>query len=649
MCIGIIKRILLLPLILLSLFSSGQVELSNNSEQQLRDTSLTHKDSTRVRYYINTTDSLTLDKLHDVDTSLINTQVYDPLKALSPFNISLGNTGLAAYNQFFAPAGHIGFRYQANVFDAYMFRNNKIKYYDVIKPYTLLKYANGPEKEQLFRLTHSQKLFGRFGFGIDFRFLQSFGTYDRQKSDDKSLCLKLQYFTDNKRYGVIANYIHDKVIVEENGGILYDSIFEQNIETDRRLYKVKLENATNTVKYANIFLNQYFFLSKPSPPLPDSLDSTAVSRKKSWFHLGKLSHSFLWKRDQYLFEDSDPLNEFYQFGPFIDSTLTNDTNYVTTIENDFSWSNLGPDDQPEDKPVYLFFGIKHLLTQLGDSAKTNTFQQLIPYGGFSVFVLKSFRLNFDLSLVLGDYNGGDIAAKAQIQQYLGNKYRNLGMLVVDAKYFLQEPDYFFTKYHGNNFWWDNSFKQQEIIVGKASYNYKNLTAGVVLNQLKNYVFLNTEALPEQKSASFSVLQGFINKSFNWGDFAVKTKLIYQKSTNEEVISLPDFAGFSQISYTKAVFNNAATIQPGVSAYYNTSSFTPRYMPTLRSFYHNNEIKTGNYLIINVFFNVKIKRTRLFATYQHINAPWTGYNYIGIPHYPLQDGAFKFGLYWKFWD
>jgi len=607
-------------------------------------------DSSLVQYYLGSIDSLALGKLHHADSNLAGSQTYNPLIKDSPFNVSLGNLGLAGYSLFFKPETKTGFRYGIHAFDFYMFRGNLIRYYKVVKPYTLLKYANGPKKEQLFRVTHAQNLWGKVMFGLDFRFLQSFGMYERQKSDDKSFCINLQYFTPNKRYGIIGNYIHDKFIAEENGGIEYDSVFTDNLEPDRRLIKVNLNGAQNTAKYAEVSLSQYYYLSKPESPPSDTLDSIPVHTGKRWFHLGKVSHSLQWSRDQYLYYDTGPLSSFYSgYDAVADSNLTNDTNYVTRLTNNISWSNLGREDQPEDKPVYLYLGIGHSLITLGDSATTNTFRQVLPNGGFSVFVLKSFRLNFDLSMVLGDYNGGDIAAKAQIQQYLGTRDRNLGMLVINASYSLEMPAYFFSKYNGNNFRWDNRFSQQEFIIGKASYQYKKLQTGVILNQLKNYVYLNTDAHPAQSQKSFSVFQGFVNKTFDAGSFSLNSRLLFQKSTAEDIVDLPEFAGYFELYYTKVLFKGATTIQPGLSLYYNTVYFAPKYMPALKSFYKNDIVETGNYLIINLFFNVKIKRTRLFATYTHINSRFTGYNYIAIPHYPLQDGAFKFGLYWKFWD
>jgi len=71
------------------------------------------------------------------------------------------------------------------------------------------------------------------------------------------------------------------------------------------------------------------------------------------------------------------------------------------------------------------------------------------------------------------------------------------------------------------------------------------------------------------------------------------------------------------------------------------------MPALRQFYLQNEKKTGNYIYADFFINCKIQRVRFFVKYQHFNAGLMGYNYYMIPHYPMQDAAFKFGMSWIF--
>jgi hypothetical protein len=73
------------------------------------------------------------------------------------------------------------------------------------------------------------------------------------------------------------------------------------------------------------------------------------------------------------------------------------------------------------------------------------------------------------------------------------------------------------------------------------------------------------------------------------------------------------------------------------------------MPALRSFYWQQEKKTGNYYYLDVFINLMIKRFRIFVKYDNLSAFWSKSRYYMVPHYPSQDAAFKWGLSWTFYD
>ncbi len=602
-------------------------------------------DSTRIKYFVKTIDSLTLDKLHYTDTSITGFQQYDPAWKLNHFCAELGNIGLPYNSTIYKPNLTTVFYLKKNTSNAYLYKNDRIKYYRPLSPYTKLHYANGAKKEQFFRGIHSQNIFRTFTFGIDFRFIHSPGYYKQQKADDKNLVIKGQYYTKNKRYGVIANYVHNKNIVEENGGIVSDRVFENNLETDRQLYETNLSDAKNEIKHGSVYLNQYFYLSKAHRN--DTADSLKINRK---FHLGKLTHSFLWTRDQYAYIDNNPLSDFYSnYDPPLDSNKTFDTTSFTMYENELHWSNLGPDDKPADKHVYVHFGIKHQLIKFGIDTTQKELQQLVPSGGFSIFLFNSFRLNFDLDLVFGEYNGGDYNAHASVNQYLGNRERNLGLLKIDVRYVKKMPAWFYQRYISNHFRWDNNFSRQEYIIGNFAYQFKNLHVGANINQIRNYVYLDKNAHPKQYGESFSVFQVFVKKPFRFGKFGIDDYVALQKSTNEDILRLPEISAHLSIHFTTGLFKSATTIQPGIEVFYNTGYYGDAYMPALRSFYLQDETKVGNYIIADVFLNAKVKRALFFLKYYHFNNGWLGYNYFAVPHYPLQDAALKFGISWRFYD
>ncbi|MFA5781089.1 MAG: putative porin, partial [Bacteroidales bacterium] len=67
------------------------------------------------------------------------------------------------------------------------------------------------------------------------------------------------------------------------------------------------------------------------------------------------------------------------------------------------------------------------------------------------------------------------------------------------------------------------------------------------------------------------------------------------------------------------------------------------------FYLQNDFKSDNYPFFDFFVNLKIKRARIYLKFDHVNSGLMGYNYYMIPHYPMSDRAFKFGISWMFYD
>ncbi|MDZ7740292.1 MAG: putative porin [Bacteroidota bacterium] len=220
-------------------------------------------DSSFVFYYYYSLDSLSLNNFHHIDTSMKGFQHSYPVYGHGKYFASLGNIGLPEYNMVFEPDLELGFKFEKPVFINYLFSNKKTRFYKLWKPYTNIYYMMGKNKLQDIRVQHSQNPIKNFNFAVDFRFTYSPGIYLRQEADDKNLSINAQYRTSNKRYGLITNYIHNKNTVEESGGIKNDSIFRNNMEEDRVLYEVNLQDAQNQVKEASIYLNQYFNISKP--------------------------------------------------------------------------------------------------------------------------------------------------------------------------------------------------------------------------------------------------------------------------------------------------------------------------------------------------------------------------------------------------
>ena len=130
---------------------------------------------------------------------------------------------------------------------------------------------------------------------------------------------------------------------------------------------------------------------------------------------------------------------------------------------------------------------------------------------------------------------------------------------------------------------------------------------------------------------------------------VDNKLTFQHITDETALRLPAILLNSTLAYELDLFDGALQAMGGVELFYNSAWKAPAYMPATRSFYLQNQRETGNYPFIDVFLNLRVKRARIFFLMQHVNEGLSEYDYYMIPHYPMPDRAFKFGVNWMFYD
>jgi hypothetical protein len=121
--------------------------------------------------------------------------------------------------------------------------------------------------------------------------------------------------------------------------------------------------------------------------------------------------------------------------------------------------------------------------------------------------------------------------------------------------------------------------------------------------------------------------------------------------------LPDFAihNSSYIDYNFRFKTTGGELRTmlGIDIYYNTSfkGCIYEYSPALAEYYiqKNENEAIGDYPLMDAFLNIKLKSVRFFFKLQHFNSGWFGQNYYSTIHYPYEKLAFKFGIFWTFYD
>lgn len=155
--------------------------------------------------------------------------------------------------------------------------------------------------------------------------------------------------------------------------------------------------------------------------------------------------------------------------------------------------------------------------------------------------------------------------------------------------------------------------------------------------------------PHQNNGRIDYLKVKVEREFRAGSFALMNTLMYQQVLNGEgILNVPQIITRQALYYQDEWFEKAAFIQTGIGFKYFTEYFMNAYDPVLAEFYVQNTKKYGAFPLVDVFFNAKIRQTRIYFEYEHVNQLFNSSNkHYSAPGYPYRDAVIRFGLVWNF--
>ncbi len=636
-----IVRIIILFIIILSHYTVTSKSLSTANDTIVMD-------STCVRYFTKDFNNLTLGNTSIWDTTTLLTSFYDQLD--NPYKIyqTLSNSGLAHKDINFTTPYKLGFNSELPAFSSYLHTLDNIKFPIVLQPFTNITYMMGDKKEQHLDVLFCREFLPRFFVTLNYDIDFSPGFYKRSKSQNSFFNGNFRYNTKNERYGISGYYFHDKINIQENGGIVDDYTFINNLETDRSIIDVNLTGATNLIKSSGFDLDQYFNLLGPNNVKHDS------TYKKNRIEIGRINHHFSYQSNKYVYEDTKPLSYFYQnFDPIIDSTRTFDSIHFYNIKNVIYWNSLGYKKYNDDIPFYLTLGLEHNYTHHAgyydyitqERFNEQNLSNLRVNAGIIINILKSTRITANTQIITTGYQAGDFFIEGQWKQFLGTSKKNFGVLKFDVNFNRQSADWFEEYYYSNNFRWDNNFKPSTSLLLHGSYELPFLEIGVKHTNINNYIYFGTDAKPQQHSENISVSSLYTTFCVNLNKFEFIGFASLQ-TTNTDVIHLPTFQGKIKLAYNITLVKNISLMQPSITVNYFTKYYADAYMPALRTFYLQNDVEVGNFPYIDLCVTFKIKRANIFVQYTNMYS-LTKYNaYFTTPHYPMRDSRFCLGVNWR---
>ncbi len=606
-------------------------------------------------------DSINYINLHFIDTSNHNSAEYNPTGLFTSAYNNLGMIGSAQENQIFRPSIKQGFNVGINNFDEFIWYPTNVQLYDVRTPYTELFYLMGSKRKNVLMFSHGQSfLRQQISINMNFRLFNHIGAYKRQKTDVKNFMAGISYRTLNRRYQIKTEYYHSKLILQENGGIKSLADFEENLEDNRLIIETNLANAANLIRVTGFTAYQDFYFSRPEPDLAGIPDTNVVEFeaytvthfKKPYFdpvnHLGKLSYYFNFERQNYKYTDSDQSSSLYDglpFFPTYDSATYFDTIGVIKYSNELIYSNSDYKDIAS-RPKWLnyFFGAKHEFVNYYQACRKSEFQNMALIGGVFINFARQLSLSSNLAYYYGDTQTNDFFFEAKVNLKIRNNILTGGLDLIH-----RSPDYFYQHYSTSRFNWDSQLGKTDVQHIYAIFNRNRMKLSFNLYNTINYVYINQYLEVAQYSGNIQHIEFQIQKQFRLGHWGSDLFLTYQKTSAPAIIRIPDFNGKAKLFYFNNFFDNALDLELGIEFNYFSAYYANQYMPALRVFHLQDDIKIGDYIFMDVYLNAKIGKARLFVRYDHFNAGLMEYRYYASPTYPAQDAAFKFGVNWILFD
>ena len=573
-------------------------------------------------------------------------------------------------------------------------------------PYTELDYygtlfANKEKEESNIRIRTTQNITPELNILLEYHRFGSRGMLKNEDTDNRNVVMAANY--TGKKYLMHTGYIYDRIEKGENGGVVDTKMIRDTVLDPREL-DVYLSNARNSLKRNTLFLDQTYripftFLDKEyrakkkeeklRMAAKDSImatgDSLAIAAYneqeadrlekeaetaaasdtlKTDITTAFIGHSSEYSvyRKKYTDNITDAFGkEFYNDRFYINPTQSQDSLRVMKFENRLfirlqPWKSdgivskldVGLGDKLANyfnfKPSDYIQGRSNVLMNSAYlyAGAQGQYQKYLEWDAFGKYSFLGYEAN--------DFT---IKANAVFKLYPFRKDRKSPLeLKAHFETNLKEPDYYQQHLYTNHYRWDNDFGKISTtkVEGTLSIPRWKLDASFGYALLDNNIYYDTLGIVRQNTKPMSVMTASLRKDFKVWKFHFDHRLLFQLSSDKEVMPLPmlglNFRYYAEFDVVK----NAMTMQIGANGTFTTKWYAPAYNPVLGVFHNQNKEQYGNCPYIDAFVNVQWKRVSVFLKAVNLNMGWPNESadYFSAAGYIAPQRAFKIGITWPFY-
>ena len=511
--------------------------------------------------------------------------------------------------------------------------SDDIYFYDVAYPMTELLFKTVFSQGQLTDVLFTTNVNRKLNFSLGFKALRSLGKYQNSLSGSKNFTFTYNY--NSKKFSSKSFYLSQKLEKHESGGLSLISIndFESKdpVFNERSKLNVKFEDAVNVYFQRDFYSHNKFKIFDNKKNL--SLNHT--------LHYVTVNNSY----------NQSLINNYY--GGLIGG--------ITTVDDKFKFRSI------KNKISFDISNVIFDFTEIGfinfnyEYFNLNSSNEKIKENSnlFSIKLSKNFKildLDFDLQKKI---SGDRIGDRLNIVLKPAKRYNlDLSLKLSSVK---SHPgliyDNYYSGFSGVN--WTNS--NDLVNTSTIFINYSNKKFGqfnLSGSLINNYVYVSTENsdiesyIPIINQAEFDIKLFKLKyvKNFIFGKFSMNNSFLIQDvDQNDNILNIPDFVYRNSFFISEKIFKNVLEIQSGFNLKIFSKFFINEYNPVISTFHIQDKRKIGGFPIIDFFLNAKIRQTRLFFIFEHINSSLSENNFFTTPSIPYRDSNFRFGLNWNLFN
>ncbi|MEN8878602.1 MAG: putative porin [Polaribacter sp.] len=515
-----------------------------------------------------------------------------------------------------------------------------INYFEVPTTTTEIMYRTGLQQGQVVDALFTLNFSKRLNVSLSYKGLRSLGAYRNSLVSNGNFRGTFNYTSKNKQYEVRGHLATQDFYHQENGGLTPTSLEnfineDPNYEQRSRL-DVNLNDASSQFDASRLYIEHSYKLLAERDTLTE----------KDFSNL-KVGHVLTNESKSYGFNQTTATTSIFGDTNGTGASDNNAQSKLTNNEFNLEFNSKYVLGQLKAKVHFTDYSYGYD-TILNTNSIINNYQlktTAVSFGADWNAKIKNFNLNADATITPGSgiLSGNYIKGTAVYEKdslfairgsvLLSSKSPNFNMLLHQSSY--------------DNYNWQNQYSNVNTRDLGFSIASKWLNGSLNFTNIDNYTYFNTQSKPSQFEDQIAYLKVKVNREFKFWKFALDNTLMYQNvSSGSSVFRVPEFVTRNTFYYADNWFKgDAMFVNIGITFKYFTEYNANAYNSLLAEFtLQDNEVI--GFPTFDVFFNARVRRTRLYLKVDNVTSSFTKKNYFSAPNYPYRDFTVRFGLVWN---